>query len=139
MKIENYPNWLVPIEIAKKLKEIGFDKKCYFTVLPRGLCGAATFDADYLGLQDANFKVSSMYGGYNLPFWTDVFEWFNQNGLFGVVEYEGNEIYVIKIIIKGSHSVRTDNKKYNSYYSCKCALINNLIELYKNENSIEKS
>ena len=24
MKIENYPEWLVPLEIAEKLKEIGF-------------------------------------------------------------------------------------------------------------------
>ena len=27
---ENYPDWLVPLEVGKKLKEIGFDKPCHF-------------------------------------------------------------------------------------------------------------
>lgn len=26
-----YPNWLVPIKIAKRLKEIGFDEPCLIT------------------------------------------------------------------------------------------------------------
>lgn len=30
MKIEQYPTWLVPIDIAKELKEIGFDKACVY-------------------------------------------------------------------------------------------------------------
>lgn len=86
MKNNNYPNWLAPKDIAEKLKEIGFNKKCYFTILPRGVCGAATFDADHLGLQDANFEVSSMYGGYDLPFWSDVLEWFREKGLHCYIE-----------------------------------------------------
>lgn len=30
MKINNYPNWLVPLEIAEKLRNINFNEKCYF-------------------------------------------------------------------------------------------------------------
>ena len=30
MKTNNYPNWLVPIDIAKKLKEIGFNTNTVF-------------------------------------------------------------------------------------------------------------
>ena len=32
MKIEQYPTWLVPIGIAKKLKIIGFDIPCEFSL-----------------------------------------------------------------------------------------------------------
>lgn len=28
MKNNNYPNWLVSLEIAKELKEIGFNEPC---------------------------------------------------------------------------------------------------------------
>ena len=32
MKTEQYPTWLVPPDIAKELKEIGFDNACvYYT------------------------------------------------------------------------------------------------------------
>ena len=30
MKNNNYPTWLVPIEIAKELKEIGFNEPCLY-------------------------------------------------------------------------------------------------------------
>lgn len=85
----------------------------------------------YTALETSNWKNSNLEPTYT---WMQVLEYFNQLGLFGVVEYEGNETYVIKIVIKGSPSVRTDNKKYHSYYSCISALINNLIEVYKNGN-----
>nr|DAF21648.1 MAG TPA: hypothetical protein [Caudoviricetes sp.] len=35
MKINNYPNWLVPIETAEKLKEIDFDEPCH-TFIKKG-------------------------------------------------------------------------------------------------------
>ena len=31
MRKENHPSWLVPFDIAKQLKEIGFDKPCIFS------------------------------------------------------------------------------------------------------------
>ena len=35
METNNYPSWLVPIDIAKKLKEIGFNEACPFIVYPK--------------------------------------------------------------------------------------------------------
>lgn len=32
MKTNNYPSWLVSVEQAKKLKEIGFDLPCAFVL-----------------------------------------------------------------------------------------------------------
>ena len=32
METNNYPNWLVSVEQAKKLKEIGFDLPCAFVL-----------------------------------------------------------------------------------------------------------
>ena len=31
MRKSEYPDWLVPLELAKRLKEIGFDEECVFT------------------------------------------------------------------------------------------------------------
>lgn len=32
MKNNNYPNWLVPLDIAQELKAIGFDEPCAFAI-----------------------------------------------------------------------------------------------------------
>ena len=49
-EINNYPSWLVPIDTAKRLKEIGFNECCPFFVYPNDdevfISGTVTVEED---------------------------------------------------------------------------------------------
>lgn len=140
-KKNKHPSWLVPEMLAKKLKKIGFNKKCYFTVLPIGVCGAATFDADHLGLQDTNFEVSSMYGGYDLPFWEQVLEWFRERGFYSYIKKKSFPERYIYYIEYGLTTYSKENLRDEllpkTYEEAREEMIRKLIELYNKANNIE--
>ena len=86
MKNNNYPTWLVPLDIAIKLKEIGFDKKTMFYFFS----GDTTFKfsisedipLDYiLPIGDVELYNYNRKGFYaSIPTWEQVFEWFREKG-----------------------------------------------------------
>ena len=72
-----YPNWLVPIELAEKLKTIGFDKRCHFYIS----YGVTDDSPDVIKSSHFNdFKRNDNYnlikGCTSLPAWSQVFDWF---------------------------------------------------------------
>ena len=135
-KVKEIPNWLVPLNLARELKEIGVRLRTsdYYE---EGR-GEGRFMTDL----DVNFEKlrKNNYNAYQyhiaIPNYTQVIDWFQKKKLFGIVEYEGSGIYSYRVIIMNSPSVETDNKKYISYFSAMIALVKKLIELYKNGNNI---
>jgi len=86
MENNNYLNWLVPIDIAKKLKDIGFDKTCYFKCDSDGV-----FFSDYVNASERGEFLACIYidlnkGFSNIPNWSDVLEWFREKGLHCYIE-----------------------------------------------------
>lgn len=135
-KVKEMPNWLVPLDLARELKEIGVRLRTsdYYEE-GRGEGRFMTnLDVDFGKLRENNFNAYRDYVA--IPNYTQVIDWFQKNKLFGIVEYEGSGIYSYRVIIMNSPSVETDNKKYLTYFSAMIALVKKLIELYKNGNNI---
>mgnify|MGYP000866179211 CR=1 FL=1 len=141
------PNWLASQEIGKELKKIGFNKRCFFTVFPKelfggGICGAATFKAHYCGLQDTNFRLDSMDGTYNMPFWEDIFEWFREKGYESYIKLESHSHFdegsYYYFEITDSNLCQLDCQGgFDDYKEAREKLVYKLIEVYK-QNEQEK-
>ena len=106
--IENtYPNWLVPIEIAKKLKEIGFDEPCLITnhsyddvekqfiTFNEDSCSNISVD-----ISECVFKRNSDFDDahnpcnveiISVPTWEQVFQWFRYKFNLNVIIYTKDE------------------------------------------------
>ena len=77
MNTQNYPTWLVPIGIAKKLKIIGFDIPCEFS-LPLHLY--EDFDIRELEFDFEKDNHNDYIDRLSIPSLTQVFEWFRRKG-----------------------------------------------------------
>lgn len=152
MKTNNYPKWLVPVEIAEKLKEIGFDEPClvysakhlqiskdlFIAFKDKAeatsiyLKGCEQYTNSYFKRRIKNINI------FSIPTWGQVLEWFRNKGLFSYVDKltltKNKEIY--KFYIKDVNNIISD--AFNSYEEAREALIEKLIEIYinKNENNI---
>lgn len=126
--MKNYPNYLVPLNIAKELKIIGFKSKVYFYYIN---------DKEYRGLYTAckpeNFNKNTTI---SIPVWEQVFDWFREKGLFHSIQvvkdfnedvkhFEG-EIY------NNNGDIICIVSLQNTYEETRETLVNNLIEIYKN-------
>lgn len=127
----NYPNWLVPLYIAKELREIGFREKTftYFEINTDG-------EDRYFTPTDINFKELQIYNRYrdyvSIPTWEQVFEWFRERGLHSSIRY------LICPVTYSYHII--DNCNWNkgcgyrdTYEEAREALVYKLIEIYKSE------
>lgn len=135
-KVKEMPNWLVPLDLSRELKEIGVRLRTsdYYEE-GRGEGRFRTnLDVNFGKLRENNFNAYRDYVA--IPNYTQVIDWFQKNKLFVIVEYEGSGVNSYRVIIMNSPSVETDNKKYISYFSAMIALVKKLIELYKNGNNI---
>ena len=145
----NYPNWLVPLDIAQELKEIGFDEPC-------------TFAIDYTQLIEP-FLVQYCNKGYNvvfcgeiknltyktldknlldkiaiIPTWTEVFAWFREKGYESYIKLEshshfdeGNYYY---FEITEPNLCQLDCQgDFDDYNEAREALVKALIKTYKRE------
>ena len=141
----NYPTWLVPIDIAKELKEIGFNEACPFIVYPDEdevvITGVTNVDIDEVDENEgydvcADLVVNQCYA-FNkdnmqtIPTWTDVFAWFRARGLHHTIRYllahklyfyAINETYYLKN--KGSGI-------YDTYEEAQKECVKALIKTYK--------
>lgn len=70
--MKKYPSYIVPLNIAKELKIIGFKSKVYFYYIN---------DKEYRGLYTArkpeNFNKNTTI---SIPVWEQIFEWFRKRG-----------------------------------------------------------
>jgi hypothetical protein len=156
MKNNNYPNWLVPIEIAKELKEIGFNEPCLvenvethsenysFINFEEDMCSDVSvmledvvfvknqFLEDYLGIYK-HFVLKTA-----IPTWEQVFEWFREKGFESYIRLEshahfdeGNYYYFE--ITKSNLRQLDWQGDFDDYNETREALVKALIRTYKNE------
>ena len=150
MKNNNYPTWLVPIEIAKKLKEIGFNEACPFIVYPNDdevvVSGTVTVEEDWLDednygevIIDLPISQCNTFNKLNfqtIPTWEQVFEWFREKGYESYIRLEshahfdeGNYYYFE--ITKSNLRQLDWQGDFDDYNEAREALVKALIQTYK--------
>lgn len=135
MKNNNYPNWLVSLEIAKKLKEIGFKEKClcyWHEYFHRIEC--STDDEDRLCPEYYDYNTDE--STTSLPTWEQVFQWFRSKGYHGIIAARGEDgeneySYCIDYLNELSSDFEQDS--HLTYEEAREALVKALIQTYKNE------
>lgn len=157
MKENNYPSWLVPVEIAKKLREIGFDKECVFVLTKSNKIGFTTKeDNQYHLFEEVNLNSNLENSLVCIPTWEQVFEWFREKGLHSHIEvlytnteYDKKETKILEKPITlycyftGHSATGTfffsrrnttevfHTERFKSYEKCRETMVNSLIDKYK--------
>nr|DAM39286.1 MAG TPA: hypothetical protein [Caudoviricetes sp.] len=152
MKItNNYPNWLVPLYIAKELKEIGFDEPClvvYHEVFDEEMIFISFDDSYYYyaDLSNCSQRTNSEMGkdilevgkhysyACSLPTWEQALAWFREKGYYGNIEAtsKGTSAYIF--------FPELDNGEFwefayeETYEKARELLLLKLIDLYKTAN-----
>jgi hypothetical protein len=134
-----YPNWLIPIETAKKLKEAGFDEPCVcYTRLSYNETNISNCvpDVSYSSfgkldsIKNSEHINDDITFGISLPTWEQVFEWFRNKGfMITLINYEDESkfsFYNMKIR-GGVHYVGT----FKTYEEAREELVNRLTKVYK--------
>lgn len=139
METNDYPNWLVSVEQAKRLREIGFDKECHFFWNfyedVNELCCYADIseeDDNFLFPDEYNYNNKDSTGYYvylSIPSYEQVLEWFREKGIVGTIGFLpilGKNIYVYEI-----HAPFVSCKEeFLSYEKAREELVYRLIEQY---------
>ena len=160
MKNNDYPNWLVSLEIAKELKEIGFNEYCPFFVYPNDdevfISGTVTVEEDWLDednygevIIDLSVTECGKFNKLNfqtIPTWEQVFEWFREKKIYGNVNQEWeygrynspiglNYFYVINDCRKKkiNKTKAIVNGGFDNYEEAREELVIKIIRTYKNE------
>lgn len=131
----NYPTWLVPIDIAKELKEIGFDEPCNHYVRISNDDIKLKINHSSIGLvilkRNSEYLNDDIASFVTIPTWTEVFAWFRARGLHHTIRYllahklyfyAINETYYLKN--KGSGI-------YDTYEEAQKECVKALIKTYK--------
>nr|DAK41677.1 MAG TPA: hypothetical protein [Caudoviricetes sp.] len=142
MKNNNYPNWLVSLEIAKELKAIGFDEPCHFLFLYYHGWEMLKKRGDEYGFITSNncrayvVENHNGIGKLSVPTWEQVFEWFRSKGYHGIIAARGEDgeneySYCIDYLNELSSDFEQDS--HLTYEEAREALVKALIRTYKNE------
>lgn len=151
MKKNEYPDWLIPLKLAKELKEIGFNEPCLienvethsedysFINFEEEMCSDISvmledvifvrnqFLEDNIGIyKDLILKTA-------IPTWEQVIEWFRSKNILGWVECQCNpeiEFYT-RVLVNGENFFfKGKRKPYKSYEECREVLIEELLIVY---------
>ena len=142
MNKENYPTWLVSPDIAKELKEIGFDTPCHcyiaLAISGKGYqcieIGDGIHNEVYNSIELRDIKrinYNKQKGCISLPSWTEVLAWFRAKGYYGNLEAssKGSSAYIYAPFLDQGTSWDIAYKE--SYEEAREALLLKLIDLYK--------
>lgn len=135
MENNEHPTWLVPIDIAKELKEIGFNEPCNHYVRISNDDIKLKINHSSIGLvilkRNSEYLNDDIASFVTIPTWTDVFAWFRARGLHHIIRYllahklyfyAINETYYLKN--KGSGI-------YDTYEEAQKECVKALIKTYK--------
>ena len=135
MENNEHPTWLVPIDIAKELKEIGFNEPCNHYVRISNDDIKLKINHSSIGLvilkRNSEYLNDDIASFVTIPTWTDVFAWFRARGLHHIIRYllahklyfyAINETYYLKN--KGSGI-------YDTYEEAQKECVKALIKNYK--------
>ena len=139
---EQYPSWLVSPDIAKELKEIGFDTPCYcyiaLAISGKGYqcieIGDRIHNEDYNSIELRDIKrinYNKQKGCISLPSWEEALSWFRAKGYYGNIEATGdvNSVYIFYPELDNGEFWELDYKE--SYEEARETLLFKLIDLYK--------
>ena len=126
MKSSEHPNYIVPLDIAKELKRIGFKDKVYFYY---------SFNKSDRGVHitgiPENMNKKYYSGKYiSLPSYEQVFSWFRRKEFYIILEnHKENTKFTFynMEVDKGKH-FKGDFKRYET---ARYNLVSKLIEVYK--------
>ena len=139
-----HEEFLVPVEIAKELNEIGFDKPFFFSFkeefigeIPlsfgKFLIKCNDHEAHLNGVIYGDKKVTD---SYPIPTYEQVFAWFRKKGLFHSIiltkDFIENDIFFSCEIRNADTDIVTMFSS-NTYEEAKIELLKRLIEIYRNE------
>ena len=137
MVTNEYPNWLVPLDAAKKLKDLGFNKSCIFSYSE----GFGITACLRIGASNEPLISDFIIGGNtpnspftDLPTWEQVFEWFRERGYYGNLKAtnKGTSAYIFYSEL--------DNGEFwefayeETYEKARELLLLKLIDIYKTAN-----
>lgn len=135
MKSDKYPSWLVTKDIAKKLKEIGYNEECYFELNEENKVVIEIDimeDSSIIDVTDLIPYKNDYYCTQSVPTWTEVLEWFRKRNLVGLVTHryrsKNDNGFSFEIL-----DIETEIFVYETYEEAREALIEKLIEIYTNE------
>lgn len=135
MKSDKYPSWLVTKDIAKKLKEIGYNEECYFELNEENKVVIEIDimeDSSIIDVTDLIPYKNDYYCTPSVPTWTEVLEWFRKRNLVGLVTHcyrsKNDNGFSFEIL-----DIETEIFVYKTYEEAREALIEKLIEIYTNE------
>lgn len=137
MKTNNYPSWLVSVEQAKKLKEIGFNEPCAFVLTNKDKIGFTTKGGNqYHLLEELDLNSNSKGSLVCVPAFEQVFEWFREKGLFHSICITDDLPHNVKFFeaeIRDSNADIICILSSLTYEEAREALLNKLIEVYENK------
>ena len=140
MKTKQYPSWLVPLELAKELKEIGFNKTTMFCFISGESDIQLNIYDDvslnynlYINdIELINYNTKGFY--VSIPTWEQALTWFREKGYYGNIEAtsKGTSAYIFY--------PELDNGEFwefayeETYEKAREILLLKLIDLYKTAN-----
>ena len=130
---ENYPSWLVPIETARKLKELGFKERCLFAYdNQRGLTiETSSLHESVVGFDELLFDENDFDDVVSVPTYEQVFEWFADKDWLGVIISLDTLDYSYKVMRRNVLVVDVKNTYIKSYSEIRERLVDVLIRLYR--------
>lgn len=135
METNNNPNWLITKDIAKKLKEIGYNEECYFELNDENKVVIEIDTMEDSSIIDVTELIpfkNEYWHTSSVPTWTEVLEWFRKRNLVGLVTHryrsKNDNGFSFEIL-----DVETEIVVYKTYEEAREALIEKLIEIYTNK------
>ena len=133
MQKNNYPNWLVPLEIARKLIKIGMTNSEILVCNDKYYGWYKSEQMYYIDKWGNTYTALEVSKDYNLEptfTWEQVFEWFREKGFkISLEDHQyGTKYTFYNLKINGGRDYKGD---YFNYEKAREALVNKLIEVYK--------
>ena len=130
---KNYPSWLVPIDVARKLKELGFKERCIFAYdEQQGLTiETSRLHESVIAFDELLFDENDFDAVVSVPTYEQVFEWFANKDWLGVIISLDTSDYSYKVVHRNVLVVDVKNTYIKSYSEIRERLVDVLIRLYR--------
>lgn len=133
---------LVPLDIAIKLNDIGFDLPCFANYW-RG-DSVVDFKDEIKGDSVSVDNIAEVRNGeafdgegtvITIPTWEQVFDWFREKNYEVAIDYVvGNTCTIYKVFVNANgEELEFDTERFSTYEEAREFVVRELIKEYKNE------
>nr|DAN50439.1 MAG TPA: hypothetical protein [Caudoviricetes sp.] len=132
---KNYPSWLVPIDVARMLKRLGFKERCIFVYdEQQGLTiETSRLHESVIAFDELLFDENDFGDVVSIPTYEQVFEWFASRGWLGVIISLDTYDYSYKVIYRNVLVLDVKNTYIKSYSEIRERLVDVLVRLYNDK------